>query len=129
MSNDSPQWGSDIANVIATAVKAKRKELGMSAQQLADRTEELGNPVSRTAIADYELGRRKDRLMLGDALILLHILGLDLTTILAGSTLPDGNPLRAGEEAKRSRHAAREQATKAIAENLMQAVTSAVEDA
>ena len=36
-----------------------RKEQGMSAQKLSDRTGELGQTVSRTTVADIENGRRK----------------------------------------------------------------------
>jgi len=50
-------WAKDTTDRIATAVKALRGK--RSAQWLADRTAELGHPISRTAISNLEVGRKR----------------------------------------------------------------------
>lgn len=40
-------------------MRQRRGHLNLSAQQVADRTEQLGAPISRTVIADLENGRRR----------------------------------------------------------------------
>ena len=50
-------WAEDTTDRIATAVKALRGT--RSAQWLADRTAELGHPISRTAISNLEVGRKR----------------------------------------------------------------------
>jgi len=50
-------WAEDTTERIAAAVKALRGK--RSAQWLADRTEELGHPISRTAISNLEVGRKR----------------------------------------------------------------------
>ena len=44
---------------IGQALRQLRKDQHRSAQQVADRTKELGYEITRTAIADLEIGRRK----------------------------------------------------------------------
>lgn len=44
---------------VAEEIRRLRKLQGMSVQKVADRTAEVGNPISRSTIADMELGRRK----------------------------------------------------------------------
>jgi len=51
-----PRWAKDTTGRIAGAVKALRGK--RSAQWLADRTAELGHPISRTAISNLEVGRK-----------------------------------------------------------------------
>ncbi len=50
-------WAEDTTERIAAAVKALRGK--RSAQWLADRTAELGHPISRTAISNLEVGRKR----------------------------------------------------------------------
>lgn len=83
------EWSEQLVSRFAAQLRERRTKLDLSAQQLADRTEEMGHPVSRTAIADFELGRRKDRLMLGDALVLAEALRMPLAAMLYPQ-LPDG---------------------------------------
>jgi hypothetical protein len=54
-------WVERHAHLIAMAVRDNRtkRSTQLSAQQLADKTAELGVPVSRTVIADLENGRRR----------------------------------------------------------------------
>lgn len=51
------QWVENLHGRVADAVRDARK--GHSAQWLADETERLGYPISRSAIANYENGRKK----------------------------------------------------------------------
>jgi transcriptional regulator with XRE-family HTH domain len=56
----SPQdWADQQASRVAAAVRDLRKMRGRSAQWVADRTTDLGYPISRATIADLENGRRK----------------------------------------------------------------------
>jgi transcriptional regulator with XRE-family HTH domain len=51
------QWVEGLHRRVAEAIRDARK--GHSAQWLADETERLGYPISRSAIANYESGRKK----------------------------------------------------------------------
>ena len=55
----SQQWETELTTRIAGEIRRLRTALGLSAQALADRTVVLECPVSRSAITDIELGRRK----------------------------------------------------------------------
>lgn len=57
--NPPRDWGERQAHQIARNVRACRTAMGLSAQQLSDKTAALGAPVSRTIIADLENGRRR----------------------------------------------------------------------
>ncbi|ANS66934.1 putative DNA-binding protein [Streptomyces lincolnensis] len=58
---------------MAAEVRRRRKELRMSAQDLADRCEEIGHPSPRNVIANTESGRRAN-LPLVDVLVLAEAL-------------------------------------------------------
>ncbi|MFH8381136.1 helix-turn-helix transcriptional regulator [Kitasatospora sp. NPDC018058] len=51
-------WSARITKVVIAEVRRRRKELGMTAQDLADACEELGHPIPRNVIANWESGRR-----------------------------------------------------------------------
>ena len=51
-------WSDETARRIGTAIKEARGN-SRTAQWVADRTQELGHPISRTAISEYETGKRK----------------------------------------------------------------------
>ncbi|MFH9687201.1 helix-turn-helix domain-containing protein [Streptomyces sp. NPDC017413] len=53
-----PEWVDRIQANVAGEVRRRRKEMGWSAQELADRCEELGHPIPRNVIANMESGRR-----------------------------------------------------------------------
>jgi transcriptional regulator with XRE-family HTH domain len=68
VSNDSPpycvtvtldDWQRRVTRVVAREIRRYRDERGMSAQQLADRTAELGIEVPRSVLANLESGRRE----------------------------------------------------------------------
>jgi transcriptional regulator with XRE-family HTH domain len=51
-------WPARLAGVIAEEVKRHRKRRKMSAQQLADKTADLGMPIPRSVLANLESKRR-----------------------------------------------------------------------
>lgn len=51
------QWSDEVHQRIAKAIKNARGQ--KSAQWLADRTAELGHPITRSQIANYESGRKR----------------------------------------------------------------------
>lgn len=71
-------WALDTYRRFGEAVQAARKVKGWTAQQLSDRTTELGYPISRSAIANTESGRKK---------------ALDLTEVLILAKALDVSPL------------------------------------
>ncbi|WP_162688418.1 helix-turn-helix transcriptional regulator [Streptomyces sp. ICC4] len=52
------EWPARLARTMATEVRRFRQVRGMSAQQLADRCAELGMPIARSVLANFESGRR-----------------------------------------------------------------------
>jgi len=68
-----PIWAEDTTHRIAAAVKALRGK--RSAQWLADRTAELGHPISRTAISNLEIGR-KHAVDVPELIVLARALGV-----------------------------------------------------
>lgn len=52
------EWAARITKAVIAEVRRARKELGMTAQDLADACEELGHPIPRNVIANWESGRR-----------------------------------------------------------------------
>ncbi|MGV9987782.1 helix-turn-helix domain-containing protein [Streptomyces olivaceus] len=55
---DDLEWEDHVMATVAGEVRRRRKELGWSAQDLADRCEEIGYPIPRNVIANMESGRR-----------------------------------------------------------------------
>jgi transcriptional regulator with XRE-family HTH domain len=51
-------WSATVAQVVAREVRRYRQMRGLSAQQLADRTADLGMPIQRSVLANLESGRR-----------------------------------------------------------------------
>lgn len=84
-------WSEQLVTRMAATLRARRTQLGLSVQQVADRTADLGHPLNRSTLSDLENGRRKDRLMIGDALALAEVLDLPLIGILADAGTPDGH--------------------------------------
>jgi transcriptional regulator with XRE-family HTH domain len=66
---DVPEWTDRIRANVAGEVRRRRKELGWSAQELAERCEQLGHPIPRNVIANMESGRRAN-LPLVDVMVL-----------------------------------------------------------
>lgn len=75
-------WGEDTVQRAAAEIRRRRTQLGLSAQALSDRTAELGHTVSRTTISDLELGRRGERLLVPDIIVLAAALGTSPGSLL-----------------------------------------------
>ena len=71
--DDVPEWVDQVMATVAAEVRRRRKELRMSAQDLADRCAEVGHPIPRNVIANMESGRRAT-LPLVDVLVLAEAL-------------------------------------------------------
>ncbi|MEW2303807.1 helix-turn-helix transcriptional regulator [Streptomyces sp. NPDC006655] len=56
--DDVPEWADRIKANVAGEVRRRRKEMGWSAQDLAEQCERLGHPIPRNVIANMESGRR-----------------------------------------------------------------------
>ena len=63
-------------------MRIRRQNLGWSAQDLTNKTEELGHKVSRSSLSGLENNRNKDRLNLPDALVIAEALQLPLRAML-----------------------------------------------
>lgn len=69
-------WQSSIAGRFGEAVAALRKERGIKAAELADRTRELGYPIHRVAITKIETNSRGGKLDLAEVITLALALGV-----------------------------------------------------
>lgn len=67
--DDVPEWADRVQANVAGEVRRRRKEMGWSAQDLADQCEQLGHPIPRNVIANMESGRRAS-LPLVDVMVL-----------------------------------------------------------
>ncbi|MFJ1616659.1 transcriptional regulator [Streptomyces sp. NPDC088251] len=67
--DDFPEWVDRIKANVAGEVRRRRKEMGWSAQDLADQCERLGHPIPRNVVANMESGRRAS-LPLVDVMVL-----------------------------------------------------------
>lgn len=70
---DVPEWADQVMATVAAEVRRRRKELRWSAQDLADKCEEIGHPIPRNVIANMESGRRSS-LPLVDVMVLAEAL-------------------------------------------------------
>ncbi|MFF0715942.1 helix-turn-helix domain-containing protein [Streptomyces bauhiniae] len=71
--DDVPEWVDQVMSTVAGEVRRRRKELGWSAQDLADKCAEIGHPIPRNVIANMESGRRSN-LPLVDVIVLAEAL-------------------------------------------------------
>ena len=72
-------WELELAGRIGAAVHVRRKALNLTAQQLAERTKNLGYPITRVAISKIEGNMRTGKIDVADLLVLAA--ALDLPTI------------------------------------------------
>lgn len=84
------EWSNRLVQTIGEQIKVRRAELGLTAQELADRTEQLGHPISRSTISQFEAGTRKGRIVIGDLLILAEALATSIGHLMYPGQ-PDGN--------------------------------------
>ncbi|CAG6398533.1 Transcriptional regulator [Actinacidiphila cocklensis] len=71
--DDVPEWTDQLMTTVAAEVRRRRKERGMSAQELADACAAIGHPIPRNVIANMESGRRSV-LPLVDVIVLAEAL-------------------------------------------------------
>lgn len=69
-------WELALAGPVGAAIQARRKVLKLSAAQLAKRTEQLGYPISRVAIAKIETNARVGKLGFAELVTLAEALGM-----------------------------------------------------
>lgn len=74
-------WPSKVTARVADALRARREELGLTAQDVADACSVLGYPIPRSVIANLENGRRAS-VGLAEILILAEVLGVPPITML-----------------------------------------------
>ncbi|AUH42205.1 helix-turn-helix domain-containing protein [Streptomyces sp. CMB-StM0423] len=72
--DDVPEWTDHVMATVAGEVRRRRKELGWSAQELANECGALGHTIPRNVIANMESGRRAS-LPLVDVMVLAQALG------------------------------------------------------
>lgn len=73
-------WQRDLAKRVGSAVADRRKELGLTAQQLAQLCGDIGVPIHRTTITKIENGR--PRFDLGELVVLAEALRTAPLTLL-----------------------------------------------
>lgn len=66
-------WGWNLHRRIAGAIEEARHLRNMSVQQLSDQTAQLGYPISRSVLTNYENGR-KQSLDIAELLVLARVL-------------------------------------------------------
>lgn len=71
--DDVPEWADHVTANVAGEVRRRRKELGWSAQKLADKCADIGHSIPRNVIANMESGRRSN-LPLVDVIVLAKAL-------------------------------------------------------
>ncbi|MGW1044364.1 helix-turn-helix domain-containing protein [Streptomyces sp. NPDC002547] len=74
-------WAAKVARTVAGEVRRYRGLRGISAQQLADRCAELGVPIARSVLANFESGRRPT-LSVAELLILAEALDVPPTSLV-----------------------------------------------
>jgi transcriptional regulator with XRE-family HTH domain len=83
------EWELDLAGRIGKAVASRRKALGLTAVEVADRTKELGYPITRVAVAKIENNGRAGKIDVAEILVLAAALDLPPVLLLLPS-YPDG---------------------------------------
>lgn len=76
------EWSETTVSRFSAAMRARRKELDLSVQDVANRTKELGHPISRSTLSGLENNRNKDRLTLPDALVIAEVLRVPMLYLL-----------------------------------------------
>ena len=82
-------WQLDLAGRVGAAVLARRKVLGLTAVQLAERTRALGYPITRVAITKIENNARAGKLDVSELLVLGKALEIPPALLLFPG-YPDG---------------------------------------
>jgi transcriptional regulator with XRE-family HTH domain len=76
------KWETELSRRIGAAVQARRKAMGLTAQQLAERTKELGYHVTRVAISKIEGNLRAGKFDVAELLVLAAALDIPPALLL-----------------------------------------------
>jgi transcriptional regulator with XRE-family HTH domain len=90
-------WELGLAGRVGSAIQVRRKELDLTAQQLAERTKSLGYPISRVAISKIEGNKRAGKFDVAELLVLAQALELAPLQLLFPDELDDDIELLPGE--------------------------------
>jgi transcriptional regulator with XRE-family HTH domain len=82
-------WEMELSGRLGDAVRMRRNTLGLTAQQLAQRTAELGYPVTRVAISKIEGNKRAGKFDVAELLVLGQALEIP-PALLLFPDYPDG---------------------------------------
>ena len=82
-------WEMRVAGRVGKAVQKRRKAKGWTGVELAERTAELGYPITRVAISKIERNTREGKLNVAELLVLAEALGIAPVLLLAPD-FPDG---------------------------------------
>ena len=88
---ESAGWADRYADVVAQQVRHYRNARGMSAQNLSDACADLGLPIHRSVIANFENGRRA-KLDLGELFVIAQALDVAPIALM----LPDDGCIEVG---------------------------------
>jgi transcriptional regulator with XRE-family HTH domain len=83
------KWELDLAKRVGQAVQRRRNALKLTAQQLAERTAELGYPITRVAISKIEGNKRAGKFDVAELLVLAQALKIP-PALLLFPDYPDG---------------------------------------
>ena len=83
------QWEESLSGRMGKAVQRRRKRLGLTAQQLAERTSELKYPITRVAISKIEGNKRSGKFDVAEWLVLSQALSIP-PALLLFPDYPDG---------------------------------------
>ena len=84
-------WELTLAKTVGDAVQKRRKALGWTGVQLAERTAELGYPITRVAISKIEANSRAGKLDIAEVLILAAALDIAPVLLLAPGFPTEGH--------------------------------------
>jgi transcriptional regulator with XRE-family HTH domain len=76
------KWGEQLSRRVGLAIQARRKALGLTAQQLAERSRDLGYHVTRVAISKIEGNLRAGKLDVAEILVLAVALDIPPALLL-----------------------------------------------
>jgi transcriptional regulator with XRE-family HTH domain len=82
-------WELDLAERLGRAVRERRSTLGLSAQQVSDRTRDIGYPVTRVAISKIEGNLRSGKVDVAELFALARALEIP-PGLLLFPDFPDG---------------------------------------
>ena len=90
-------WELGLAGRVGSVIQVRRKELDLTAQQLAERTKGLGYPISRVAISKIEGNKRAGKFDVAELLVLAQALELRPLQLLFPDELDDDIEMLPGQ--------------------------------